>query len=272
MAQNLHMHSLYDDGRDSCREMLLAAQRELDSAGVSLHSALPFSNDWAARPGTEAAFRQELAALQTELAPFPVFTGLEWDVLSERSFEGYDYVIGSVHFLPTREVPLSVDNTPEETARLIEEDFAGDADAAAECYFRELVKVAGVPEAQIAGHFDLITKFQEKAPLFNPESPRYLKAAEAALSALLDAGKVIEVNTGAMARGWRTAPYPQERWLKRIKKAGGQVLLSSDAHRSSHTSYAFREARALLLSCGFTQVQELKRDKEGACRFESVPL
>ena len=45
--QNLHMHSLWDDGRNSCREMLAACREQgLAAGGISLHSPMPFANDW----------------------------------------------------------------------------------------------------------------------------------------------------------------------------------------------------------------------------------
>ena len=43
--------------------------------------------------------------------------------------------------------------------------FDGDSDAAAECYFGQLKRVADEPRAQIVGHFDLLTKFNEKGTL-----------------------------------------------------------------------------------------------------------
>ena len=50
IRQNLHMHSIFDDGKDTCHDMLEACRTEgMTVAGVSLHSPLPFENDWAAR-------------------------------------------------------------------------------------------------------------------------------------------------------------------------------------------------------------------------------
>ena len=150
--------------------------------------------------------------------------------------------------------------TPEELENAIQTYFGGDADGVAECYFRELMKVAEEPKVRICGHFDLLLKFQERQPLFDPQSSRYLTAASRALNALLDAGKVIEINTGAVSQGWRSEPYPQRKWLKQMALRGAQVMLSSDAHATAHVISFFEEAEALLRDCGFDHVVELGPD------------
>ncbi|MBQ7486620.1 MAG: histidinol-phosphatase HisJ family protein [Clostridia bacterium] len=261
--QNLHMHSVWDDGHDTCLDMLEACRAiGFTSAGVSLHSPMPFTNDWA--PGADGVqpYIRELAGLKGRFQKdFRVLAGIEWDVLSDPALmDGFDYVIGSVHHLPVKDVPPSVDNTPEELRQTVNEHFGGDADAAAACYFRELLKVAAEPRVQICGHFDLLLKFNEQQRIFNPESCAYQVAAKTALDALLDAGKVFEINTGAISRGWRSVPYPERRWLTEIAKRGGQVLLASDAHRAAHVATFFEESEMLLRSLGFDHVVELAAD------------
>ena len=256
IRQNLHMHTVFDDGKDTCGDMLEAClQQGMTSAGISLHSPLPFENDWAA--GGTAPFLAEMQRQKEAFAGrMTIYTGIEMDVLSAASVDAspFDYVIGSVHHLPVREDPPGVDHMPEVTARLIAEDFGGDADAAAEMYFRELLRVAENPRMAVCGHFDLVTKFDEKYHFFNPESPRYRKAALAAMDALCDAGKIFEVNTGAISRGWRTAPYPSAELLKELRKRNGRVMVSSDAHGRDAVACAFPQAEALLSACGFTEL------------------
>lgn len=268
--QNLHMHSLWDDGRNSCREMLAACREQgLAAGGISLHSPMPFANDWTCTADRVQDYLREMDGLRQAWPDFRVLCGIEWDVLSTQvDLTSFDYVIGSVHHLPVREVPPSVDNTPDELAETVRIDFGGEADAAAECYFQELLKVAADPRVRICGHFDLLLKFNERLRLFNPESSRYRKAASTALEALLDAGKVIEVNTGAMSRGWSSVPYPEAYWLQEIRRRHGRVLLSSDAHSAAHVTYYFEESEALLEACGFDAVAELNPSGE----FAEVPL
>ena len=79
----------------------------------------------------------------------------------------------------------------------------------------------------------------------------------AALEPLLKADLIFEVNTGAIGRGWRTAPYPSEAILRELKVRGGRVCVSSDAHSIDGVACAFPEAEALLRRVGFRERWEL---------------
>ena len=48
--QNLHAHSVFCDGKNTPEEMIRACMAAgMDSAGISIHSPLPFANGWAAK-------------------------------------------------------------------------------------------------------------------------------------------------------------------------------------------------------------------------------
>ena len=67
-------------------------------------------------------------------------------------------------------------------------------------------------------------------------------------------GAVFEINTGAMAKGYRTVPYPSESILKKIKKGGGKIIISSDTHSVDTVDYAFKDAMRLAEICGFERL------------------
>ena len=75
--------------------------------------------------------------------------------------------------------------------------------------------------------------------------------------ALLEAGLLLEVNTGAISRGWRTEPYPAEFLLRRIREKGGRVTVTSDAHAAAALTFGFADALSLLREVGFRSVWEL---------------
>ncbi len=104
------------------------------------------------------------------------------------------------------------------------------------------------------GHFDLLTKFNERRPLYDTAALAYRDAAYAALETLNKAGKIFEINTGAMSRGLRSAPYPAPELLRHLNALGGRICVSSDAHRAEHVAFGFEKAEALAVSCGFTEV------------------
>ena len=62
--------------------------------------------------------------------------------------------------------------------------------------------------ADIIGHFDLVTKFNELGGYLDLSDPRYVRAWKAAVDALLSYDRPFEINTGAISRGYRTTPYP----------------------------------------------------------------
>ena len=258
IRQNLHTHTIYDDGKNTVAE---TAQAALDagftSLGFSGHSVLPFKNDWAMTEKTQA---QYLAAVRKAREAFAgqlqIFCGLEWDLLSAPP-AGFDYVIGSIHHLPAQGELVSVDEAPAVTQSALRRLFDDDPDAFAEAYFSQYEALARIGAVDIVGHFDLLTKFDEKHHIFHPDSPRFRDAAMAALETLLKADKLFEVNTGAISRGWRTTPYPSAFFLRELKARNARVLITSDAHRADGIACAFPETEALLRSLGFTETWTL---------------
>ncbi|MBQ6389058.1 MAG: histidinol-phosphatase HisJ family protein [Mogibacterium sp.] len=57
---------------------------------------------------------------------------------------------------------------------------------------------------------------------------------------------VFEINTGAIARGYRTTPYPAQDQIDYIKSRGGVLILTSDSHSAGNVGYRFEEFEALL--------------------------
>lgn len=256
--QNLHTHTIYDDGKNTPQEMAEAALRAgLTSLGFSGHSVLPYENDWAMTAQSCIEYNAAVEETREEYrGRLTVLRGIEWDHTSALP-EGYDYIIGSVHHLPAAARSFTVDETRDHTLRALTEHFHGDKAAFAEAYFAEYDALARVPTVDIVGHFDLLTKFDEPEPIFNDGDAVYFDAAIAAMEALLQADKLFEVNTGAISRGYRTAPYPSVRLLRELKARNARVLVTADAHSADAIACAFPETEALLKSLGFRETWEL---------------
>ena len=152
----------------------------------------------------EPEFKAELRRLREKYrGQIEVYCGLEYDSRSAQRFEGYDYVIASVHTL----AGTTIDNTVEEARQVIE--HYGSADAAACAYYAHCAQLADIARADIVGHFDLLTKFDELHQLYDRGSRIYKDAAFAAMERLNAAGKIFEINTGAISRGYRARPTPR---------------------------------------------------------------
>ena len=77
-----------------------------------------------------------------------------------------------------------------------------------------------------------------------------LAAALAAVDKLMERNVIFEINTGAMAKGWKSSPYPAPWILKYIASKGGSVIINSDCHKAEFLDFGFDEALALAKSCG----------------------
>jgi len=270
--QNLHAHSNYDDGRSTIREMIEASMAEgLESVGISVHSPLPYDSGWGVYPDRLDEYVAEMHALTREYAGrIDVFTGIEWDILTDTDLSRFEYVIGSVHHMPFGDPAPCVDHCAQTTKEIIAY-YGGDVNAAAEAYFAQYDAVAAQPEVDIVGHIDLLTKFDEQAGFFTGKSKRYTSAALCAMEKLVRAGKIFEINTGAISRGYRTTPYPDRALLHALREMGGKVTISADAHHASGVACAFDQAEALAKACGFTSAQVLRRTEDGV-RFVDTPF
>lgn len=243
IRRDYHTHTNLSDGADTPEAMVLAAiERGMDEYGISDHAHTPFNETYCLRKGGEAAYRAELARLKEKYrGRIRLLCGMEQDYWAPVPAEGYDYVIGSVHFLKLGEDFLSVDDTPEVLPAGIDRYFGGDPYAAAEEYYRLVADVVRKTGADIIAHFDLIAKFNEVRPFFDEHHPRYVAAWKRAADALLKTGKPFEINMGAIARGVRSVPYPSPEILDYLRARGAKLILSSDAHRKENLCFRFEE-------------------------------
>lgn len=235
---DLHMHTVFSDGRDTPEEMVREAIRKgLETVGISDHST---GDPCGMTHEDRAAYKAEIARLKEKYAgQIRVLCGLERDFLTD-DFTEYDYTIGSVHWLPMPDGHrVSIDWTAEKLREGAEKYFGGDMYALAEAYYAAEARVVEVTKCDIIGHFDLVTKFIEQDPAFDLHHPGYVKAWQAAADRLLETGKPFEVNTGAMSRGYRTSPYPSEEIRQYLLARGGRLLLSSDAHAKENIAFGF---------------------------------
>lgn len=239
--KDLHVHTIYSDGKNTPEEMVQAAiAAGLHTLGFSDHSYTAFDERYCIAKDRVSAYQTEIAALREKYRDrIRILCGIEQDYYSDEPTAGYDFVIGSVHYVKCGREYIPVDEDPQILKDAVSHCFGGDVYALCEAYYRTAADVVRKTGATIIGHFDLITKFQEKAPLFDEGHPRYRAAWQAAADALLSTGVPFEVNTSAIPRGWRTTPYPALEIRDYIRAHGGQFLASSDSHRADTLCLGF---------------------------------
>jgi len=253
--QNLHTHTHYCDGADSPEEMILAAiEKGYTSVGFSGHSYMHYSPGHSmSLEGTQDYCRTIRMLADTYKEQIDVYCGLEYDYYSEIDLSGYDYLIGSVHYFLIDDAYIGFDRSQQEVQRVINTCFGGDGMKYARAYYEMLAKLPQRGHFDILGHADLITKHSENICFFDESSKEYQRYVIEALEAL--AGKIpyFEVNTGAIARGYRTTPYPSPFILKELKRLGFGAVLTSDCHDRNLLDCYYENAVQLLQNCGFSE-------------------
>lgn len=260
--QNLHTHSSYCDGMDTPERMLLIAKEKgFRSIGFSGHSYMYYAPSHSMTEAGTKLYEQEIRYLKQRYdGIMDVFYGLEVDMFSQIDLTGYDYLIGSVHYLKIGDQIVGIDRPAQVVREVINRYFRGDGIAYAKAYYKTLAQLPEYGKFDIIGHFDLITKHMERESLFDTDAKEYRWAAIEAAEAL--AGKIpcFEVNTGAIARGYRTTPYPQPFLLKELNRLGYGAVISSDCHDARQVDCYFTESAELLKSCGFREQYVLKKE------------
>ena len=238
---NLHTHTVYCDGKDTPEELVQRAM-ELGMAaiGFSGHEYSPHDTDFCmSQEGTRSYIDDILRLREKYKDQITIYLGIERDYFGEIDEFPYDYVIDSLHYVEKDGVLLPVDYTSEDMEQNVEKYFGGNYQAYVERYYQLLGDVVEKTNATIVGHFDLITKFNEDNRYFDEEADWYKEAALEALRKVAKHKPIFEINTGAMARGCRTKPYPADFLLEEIDRLGCQFVLSSDCHDKMNINHEF---------------------------------
>lgn len=256
---NLHTHTTYCDGKNTAEEMVQKAiECGAATLGFSGHSPLFINRtheEWSMRVKQTAEYQAEVLRLrQIYGGQIEILLGIEQDYFSDLPEFPYDYVIGSVHYVKKGNVYIPMDLDPGELKKAIDTLYAGDAIALAKDYFSLVADVYQKTSCQIIGHFDLLTKFNEKQTLFDESDSSYRKAALEAVDALLEEDVLFEINTGAMSRGWRTSPYPAPFILRYLADKKARLIVTGDSHSTEALFFGYEDAYRYAESCGVKEL------------------
>ncbi len=237
---DLHTHTIFCDGKNTPREMVASAmEKGMECIGVCTHGYTDFDTSYCIKKERIAEFQSEVHALAEEYKDkIRVLCGVEQDVFSSYPTDGFDYVIGSSHYLKNGDIYTPIDEDAECLKAAVKRFYGGDIYALCEDYYKNVL-LWSKKHCDIIGHFDLITKFNEGGVLFDESNERYLKSAKSCIDILIPLGVPFEINTGAISRGYRSAPYPSAELREYIKLSGGRLILSSDAHSKDGICFGF---------------------------------
>jgi histidinol-phosphatase (PHP family) len=154
---------------------------------------------------------------------------------------GWDYVVGSVHFLRDHSVDAedySIWGTGESAERIWKR------------YFETLAEAARSGLYDIMSHPDLVKVWGSAAPVPDGDLRRYY---EPAVEAFADSGVAVELSTA----GWRKPvgeQYPSRPFLEMVVDAGCPIALSSDAHEPDQLGFEYGRAVELLQEHAVTEI------------------
>lgn len=243
MIGDFHTHTVFSDGDNTPEEMVKAAiAKGMDKIGFSDHSYTFFDEQYCVQKDRISAYRSEINVLKEKYrGKIDILCGIEQDFYSAEPVDGYDYAIGSVHYLKLGGEYLPVDESGEFLQKIVER--LGGTHAFFKEYFDTVSAYAERPDIGIIGHFDYLTVFNDSLHLFDEHDEVYQNLAKAAIDKLMAAGKIFEINTGGIVRGYHNAPYPSVPLIEYIISKGGKLILSSDSHRTETLCSKFEDFR-----------------------------
>ena len=265
MRQNLHTHCIYCDGKDTPREMIEEAiSLGLSSIGFSSHANTVIADTCELGKNREI-YVNEITRLKAEYeGKIEILLGTELDYFSAGVADGteYDYKIASVHYGKINGEYVSYDLGIKHSEDAIMRHFGGDVLGYARLYFETMADMPNKISGDFVGHFDLLTKFEEKAPhLYRLDSPEYKKMALDALYAVRKRFELFEVNSGTLGRGYKSSPYPAPFILDAMRDAKCKLILTTDCHNKSYLNCGFDTSLDYIKAHGFDEIYELSGGK-----------
>ena len=267
---DLHMHGDYSDAKGSLREFVESAiGKGLDTIGFSDHSPVPFENEWSTKKEDFSSYVNEVMELKEEYrGRINILLGVELDYIDGIDVKGYmgfekipfDYFIGSVHYVYSSILDgySEVDGPVEDFVHLLENGFNSDSNALISTYYSTVRKMAAAYKPDFIGHLDLIKKNNRDNEYFDENGELYRKEVNETIDSIKKLNIPVEINTGAISRGYTKVPYPSEYILKLCSEKGMEVTLNSDAHNPGFVAYGFNEMIELARKCGFDEIRMMR--------------
>ncbi len=153
----------------------------------------------------------------------------------------FDYVIGSMHTMPSDVDLYFLDYTKLDIDEVLQE------------YFDETEKMLDFGRFQVLGHIDYPLRVM-KLPDNHPTFAGCMDRVEVILKRIIDEGIALEVN-GKSLKSWRKAAGPERFVLERYKELGGELItLGSDAHAAEELARGIEQSMRDLKELGFRYI------------------
>lgn len=259
MVSNFHTHSTFCDGNNTPEEIVNAAiEKGFDTIGFSGHGYTAFDLRYCMKD-TDGYIAEITRLKEKYSGNIKIFLGVEEDAFHPVDRSKFDYIIGSSHYFCIDNEYLPIDSSYDYFKKCLNA-FNYDVIRLAKTYYTSFCSYIKERKPDIIGHFDLITKFDEIDDSLFLKNDAYNQIAEKYIAEASESGCVFEINTGAISRGYRTSPYPNENLLHVLKKKEARILLSADSHSVDTLDFAFEETKKHLYDIGFRHAYTLTED------------
>ena len=271
---NVHTHTRWCDGANTPMEMAEAALAlGFTDLGFSSHTQEIGHPGLGMDVEEEDGYKADVAAARAAFAGrLAILCGAERDTYSPSTGQGFDYLIGSNHYLPPQQGAfIAVDVSAPCLTEARDEWYGGDWKAMVRDFYADSLRNVRENKPAIVGHFDLITKYNPGNAVFPEDDPFYRSTALAALDEVAGIvkayGGMVEMNMAPVARKLREEPYPSPFLLRHLAQREVRVIVTGDSHKAETLDNAFDKAPFFLAAAGFTRVAALSGGE-----FLDIPL
>jgi len=258
IKSNLHMHTVFCDGKNTPEEMVLAAiSAGYDTVGFSAHGFTPFDQSYCVKNGAE--FAREIERLKAKYAAkICILTGVEADFYGVLPEFKTDYIIGAVHYVKKSGEYIPVDLDKNTFVECVDEHYGGDFFSFAKDYYDTVAEMVNALKPDILGHFDLLNKYNGDNSLFDQKDARYTAILRAACERIKGAKPTVEINVGNIISGNANEPYPSFAAIEILKEYGFRFCLSLDAHSVKAFEFDYKTILEKLRSKGIRKLMVWK--------------
>ena len=267
---NYHSHTTFSDGKHSIKKMVQSAiNAKLISLGISDHSPVPIESNWNMKSDNVKKYLKEIKTLSENNNTIELFAGIEIDFLKgekplEKQFlSQFDYTIGSLHYIKTDNGWNVIDKSKQDFIDILNTRFNGNINTLFTNFSTLQCEMIEMYKPDILGHIDLITKFNQKINLFDETDKKFLHSMYDVIEVAKAHNTIIEINTGAISRGYKKVPYPSIPILKRCIERDIRLVINSDAHNQKGINSFFDSTLSIVKECGVKELWHLKKGKKG---------
>lgn len=259
IKSTLHSHSRFDDGSGELEDYVISAvSKGFKVFGFSAHAPLTFEYDGNMKPGSFDEYVRTTGLLKEKYKEtIEIYSGLETDYypgcIDWRVKNGIDYTIGAVHFLRDDKTGayMAMDGSLEEFEDALKNGFDNDIRSLVKAYYSQVREMLMKMPPNIIAHLDVLRKNNNKGDYFSEEDDYYREEVLKTLEIISLSNTIVEVNTGGIARGYMTEPYPSKWILKVCLDMDIPVMVNSDSHHPDSIDFFFEEACSMLKNIGY---------------------